>query len=412
MATERTIGVGITGTGGRGTTCLGQRIVETAAETGFRVVAVNDVNPERMKEAKGYLTAKFAAAGVQTDIQCHPTDTELVADPNVDIVIVTSPQYAHCKNATIGLRSGKKTYVDKPIAHNLEDAARIVEAEASADSPILMGFTRRYEKAWRTAFSMIQDGVIGETRMLLLRAVIPSHVYFHKFYRRREWSGGVLNEKSAHHFDVFNWFAQSRVTQLSAIGGQAVYRPRDDSPTRCSECDCECPYRIGARGQAEAQDQIALFGRSWMDETEEIYRHDNCVYLPGADNCDHATVQMLYENGVTASLFLCVFGPRAHDAETFEIVGTSGRIILDRHGAKLDVASDYGKKQEIIDCRDAETKSSHFGADLELVREMRRWYDGAIPIVSAKDGYQATRMSLAAVQSLTDSGAVVPLPAH
>jgi len=409
MADMQTIGIGIIGTGGRGTTCLGQRIVETAGETGFRVVAVNDVNPERMAEAKGYLTAKFAAAGIQTDIQCHATDAALIDDPNVDIVLITSPQYAHCGNATISLRSGKKTYVDKPIAHNLADAARIVEAEAGAESPILMGFTRRYEKAWQTAFRLIQDGVIGEPRMLLLRAVIPSHVYFHKFYRRREWSGGVLNEKSAHHFDVFNWFAQSRVTQLSAIGGQAVYQPQQDAPARCSECDRECPYRVGPRGQSGAQDQVALFGQSWMSETEEIYRHDNCVYLPGSDNCDHATVQMLYENGVTASLFLCVFGPNAHDQETFEIVGTSGRIILNRHDAQLDVASDYGRKHEIIDCRDAETRSSHFGADLELVREMRRWYDGAVPVVSAKDGYQATRMSLAAVQSLSNSGVVVPL---
>lgn len=409
METERTVGIGIIGTGGRGTTCLGRRIVETCRETGFRVVAVNDVNPDRMGEAKGYLTAKFAEKGIDADIQCHETDTALVADPNVDIVVITSPQYAHCSNATVALRSGKKTYVDKPIAHNLEDAAKIVEEEQRAASPMLMGFTRRYEGAWRTAFDMVRDGVIGETRMLLLRAVIPSHVYFHKFYRRREWSGGVLNEKSAHHFDVFNWFAQSRATQLSAIGGQAVYLPQEDAPARCSECDRECPYRLGPRGQSGAQDQVALFGHSWMAETEEIYRHDNCVYLPGSDNCDHATVQMLYENGVTASLFLCVFGPRAHDQETFEIVGTSGRIILNRHEAQLDVASDYGKKHEIIDCRDEDTKSSHFGADLELVREMRRWYDGALPLVSAKDGYQATRMSLSAVQSLTDNGMVVPL---
>jgi len=365
--------------------------------------------PERMGEAKGYPTASFADAGIEANIHCHATDAALVDDPNVDVVVVTSPQYAHCANATVGLRSGKKTYVDKPIAHTLEDAARIVEEEERAASPILMGFTRRYERAWRVADEMILDGAIGETRMLLLRAVIPSHVYFHKFYRRREWSGGVLNEKSAHHFDVFNWFARSRVKQLSAVGGQAVYTPQESAPARCSECERECPYRLGPRGQAGAQDQIALFGHSWMSETEEIFRHDNCVYLPGSDNCDHATVQMLYENGVTASLFLCVFGPRAHDQETFEIVGTSGRIILNRHEAQLDVASNYGRKHEVVDCRDTDTKSSHFGADLELIREMRRWYDGGVPVVSAKDGYQATRMSLSAVQSLEFGGTVVPM---
>ena len=404
------IGIGIIGAGGRGINCLGQRVVETCAETGFRVVALNDVSPERMNEARDFLGEKFAAKGIQTDVALHATDAELVADPAVDLVLITTPQYAHCANATVALRSGKKAYLDKPIAHTVEDAAKIVEEERRAGSPLLMGFTRRYERAWRKAFDLVQDGAIGEARMLLLRAVIPSHVYFHKFYRRRKWSGGVLNEKSAHHFDVFNWFAESRATQLSAIGGQAVFRPRSDAPARCSECERECPYRLGPSGWPKAQDEVAVVGNSWAKETEEIYRRDNCVWLPGADNCDHATVQVAYENGVTASLFLCVFGPRAHDQETFEIVGTTGRIILTRHAAQLDVVSEYGRKHEVIDCTDEETASSHFGADLELVREMRRWYDGATPIVSAADGYRATQMSLSAVRSVTQGGTVVPLP--
>ena len=402
-------GVGIIGTGGRGTNCLGQRLVETCAETRFRVVALNDINPARLTEARNFLTAKFAERGVTTDIACHPTDHALVSDPAVDVVLVTTPQYAHCQNTTTALRAGRKTYLDKPIAHTLEDSARIVAEERRAQSPLLMGFTRRYERAWRDAFSLVRDGVIGEVRMLLLRAVIPSHVYFHKFYRRREWSGGVLNEKSAHHFDVFNWFAGGEPRQLSAIGDQAVFRPRPDAPERCSTCARECPYRIGRRDQPKAQDDVAVFGRSWLHETEEIYRHDNCVWLPGADNCDHAIVNVAYENGVKACLFLCVFGPRAHDQETFEIVGTTGRIILTRHSAQLDVVSDYGRSHESIDCTDDETKSSHFGADLELVREMRRWVDGTTPVVSAADGYRATRMSLAAVESTQQNGALIPL---
>jgi len=406
---QDTIGVGIIGTGGRGINCLGQRLAETCRETGFRVVALNDINPDRMAEARTFLRAKFADSRPQVDITCHSTDKDLVHDPAVDVVLVTTPQYAHCGNATVSLRSGKKTYLDKPIAHTLADATRIVEEERRADSPLLMGFTRRYERAWREAFTLIRNGAIGEPRMLLLRAVIPSHVYFHKFYRRRAWSGGVLNEKSAHHFDVFNWFADSAPVRLSAIGDQAVFRPRPDAPERCSTCDRQCPYRVGAKGRPRAQDDVVVFGNSWMDETEEIYRHDNCVWLPGADNCDHAVVHVTYANGVKACLFLCVFGPRAHDQETFEIVGTSGRIILTRHTAQLDVASDYGRSHETVDCRDEETKSSHFGADPELVREMRRWYDGATPIVSAVDGCRATQMSLAAVESTGTDGAVIAL---
>lgn len=409
MTIREHIGIGIIGAGGRGIACLGRHIVGTCESTGFRITALHDINATRVREARDFLTAAFAARAVHADITCHASNEALVQDPRVDIVLVTTPQYAHRAGATTALRAGKRTYVDKPIAHTLEDAAAIVAEETRAQSPVLMGFTRRYERAWREAFALVEAGEIGAPHMLLLRAVIPSHVYFHKFYRRREWSGGVLNEKSAHHFDVFSWFARSRPTALSAIGGQAVFAPRPDTPARCSECTRDCPYRVRRRGTTSAPDEVPVFGQSWMDESEEVYRHDNCVWLAGADICDHAVVQVAYENGVKACLYLSVFGPQSHDQETFEIVGTSGRIILTRHSAGLDVVADHGRDQRTVDCSDAETRSSHFGADLELLREMRSWCDGAPPLVSAADGFVATRMSLAAVDSVSSGGRQITL---
>ena len=104
--------------------------------------------------------------------------------------------------------------------------------------------------------------------MMQIRTVVPYHVYFHTWHRRRAWSGGALNDKSSHHFDVFNWFARARADRTHGFGGRRVYVAEEDSPTRCRECERECPYRVTASRTSQSPDEVADMGRdSWSEET-------------------------------------------------------------------------------------------------------------------------------------------------
>ena len=404
------VGVGIVGAGFRGLNTLGGRMAETVRETGLLVTAICDRRPDRLREARDQVAAGFAAQGVRVEPALYTDHDELVRDPAVDLVQVTTPQCAHRDPAVAALRAGKRLYVDKPIAHTLADAIDIVEEAARQEAQVLMGFTRRYELPWRRAFDMVREGVIGDLHMILLRDVIPFHVYFHRWHRRMEWSGGALNDKTSHHFDVLNWFAEAPAEQISAFGGRRVFHADADAPVRCRECDRECPYRVGpTRGKRVSQEEAEITGDSWAQATEEFSRVDNCVYLPGADIKDHAVIQVRYGNGIVGSLFISFFGPRAEDQETMELVGTTGRIRLIRHTGKLDVVSEYGKTHETIDCKKEDFGSSHFGADLELVREMRRFHDGAPPLVSAAEGYEATRMVMAAHRAIDEGVGTVAM---
>lgn len=409
---DETIGVGIVGVGSRGGNNLGRRMAETATETGLRVVALCDERGDRLEEVQADLRCAFGERGVDVAPSGYADVSELVRDPDLDLVVVTTPQCAHRPPALAGLEAGKNVYVDKPLAHNLVDARAIYEAMIRHRSPILMGFTRRYEVPWRKAFELVHDGVIGELHMILLRDVIPFHTFFHRWHRRMEWSGGALNDKSSHHFDVMNWFAGSRARTLSAVGGRRVFHTDPEAPARCLECERECPYRIGAtRGKTLSQEQMSIEGNSWTNAEAEFHRADNCVFLPGADIKDHAIMQVAYENGVVGSLFVSFFGPRSEDQETMELVGTKGRILLNRHRGELDVTSEYGKKHELIDCKGEEFGTSHFGADLELVREMARFAGGASPVVSAPEGFEATRMVMATHASIGAGGTTIDMTA-
>ena len=407
MTEHERIGVGIIGCGGRGIHCLSNNMARAVHDEGLVVTALCDILPDRVSEMRDVVVGQFAEQGVEVAPAVYTEHRQLIDDPGVDLVVITTHSYQHRDPALAAITSGKKVYLDKPIAHNLADAEAIYEAEKAAGRRLIMGFTRRYEAPWRKAWDLVREGAVGRVFMLQIRAVVPYTHYFQTWHRRREWSGGALNDKSSHHCDVFNWFAESRCEKVSAFGGQTgAFASDPHAPARCLECDRECPYRRRP-SRTLSPDEVSHQGDSWTRAAAVIDRQDNCVYLPGADIHDHAICHFAYENGVKASLFWTIIGPRAEDQETFEIVGTCGRIHLIRHTGTLDVVRDHGREHEEIDCRSDEFQGSHFGADRMLIHDLRRFAAGEEPVVSAREGYEATRMVMNAHRSIDNGGILV-----
>jgi predicted dehydrogenase len=405
------IGVGIIGLGVRGLYSIARIMAERYSETGFRVTALCDRNPERMVEAQTVIQQQYAAQSVKVTPTLHADGLELIADPDVDLVVITSTTDTHRQFAVPALRSGKRVYCDKPLAHNVEDAIAIVEAEAETRNLLIMGFTRRYESAWLKAHELLGQGAIGRLVMLQVRNIIPYHRYLTAWWRRRAWSGGALNDKGCHLFDVFNWFIASRAIKVHGFGGRSVIEPDPNAPSRCHLCHRDCPYRRREPGTATptAPDLLVHFGPSWLKETEEQHMDDVCVYRPRSDLYHNGSIHFCYANGVLASYFYTLFGPPAEDEETLELVGTRGRLILTRHTGKLDIVTDHGQTHQVVDCRDEHFADSHFGADIALVRELRRFCEGAPPTVSARSGLEATRMVMAAFRSMDAGGITVDM---
>lgn len=379
--------IGIVGAGLRGVYVMGAR----AAECGLKISALCDRLPARAREGSAYLESLQGAP-----VKVHIDHRALIADPEVELVWVTTPTYAHRDPAVAALKSGKRVYLDKPVAVTLEDSEAMLAAEARAGRPVIMGFTRRYERSWREAHRLVREGAIGELQMMLLRSVIPYTRYFHLWHRRQHRSGGAFNDKCSHHLDVFNWFAGSRCLGLSALGGRSgVIEPDPTAPKFCRDCERDCRFNIYKDAEL-AELGISELPPSWTEGDDEEARLDNCVYHGEIDIDDHMTVQLSYQNGIKASLFFSIFGPQAEDQETLELVGSRGRLRLERSSGLLDLAGD---DRRVIDTRDPEFTSSHFGADLELMRELKRFVKGAPPVATLADGHQSLRMVRAALES-------------
>ena len=111
-----------------------------------------DADPARLQR----VGANYPAARQTTDYE------SVLADPDVDAVVLATPVHTHFKLASAALRAGKHTFVEKPLARSSDEARELV-AMADARGLILMvGHVFLYNAAVRKVKEYIDSGELGE----------------------------------------------------------------------------------------------------------------------------------------------------------------------------------------------------------------------------------------------------------
>ncbi|MEG9544911.1 Gfo/Idh/MocA family oxidoreductase [Mannheimia sp. HC-2023] len=87
---------------------------------------------------------------------------KLVADPNVDVVDICTPNFLHKEIALEAIKYGKHVYSEKPLALTAADAKEMVEAAQKAGVKTLVGFNYMKNPTSQLARQIIQNGEIGE----------------------------------------------------------------------------------------------------------------------------------------------------------------------------------------------------------------------------------------------------------
>jgi len=87
---------------------------------------------------------------------------EIVEDPNVEIVDITTPNHLHAEIAIAAAEAGKHVYCEKPLANTSADAARIVAAVEKSGVTSIVGFNYLKNPAQAFAQQLIAEGELGE----------------------------------------------------------------------------------------------------------------------------------------------------------------------------------------------------------------------------------------------------------
>ncbi|WP_197093936.1 Gfo/Idh/MocA family protein [Nonomuraea sp. SBT364] len=180
------INVGVIGLGRSG---WGLHVAAIAALPGeFRLVAATDPVADRIGEA----VAEYGCAG-------YPTVSEMVADSDVELVVVASPSHLHATHAVQALDGGKHVLVEKPFALSPAEASEMFAASERAGRSLISSQNLRYAADFRKVREVIASEKLGEIIQISIRR--------HAFRRRWDWQtlnrcgGGMINNDASHILD-------------------------------------------------------------------------------------------------------------------------------------------------------------------------------------------------------------------
>jgi predicted dehydrogenase len=98
----------------------------------------------------------------------HTSYEALAADPEVDVVYVSTPHPLHAANARLMLEAGKHVLVEKPFTLNAREAREIADLAAERGLLLLEAMWTRYLPHMVRIREIIADGTIGEVRSLIV----------------------------------------------------------------------------------------------------------------------------------------------------------------------------------------------------------------------------------------------------
>lgn len=215
------IHVGIIGTGKRGLGLI--HMVEKIPE--LKVVACCDIIPEN-------LNAAVAKAGA--DVKAYTEYEELLANNDVDAVIIATPLYLHYPMAVAALSANKHVYVEKSMAFTIAQSLDLVKKVRNSKSVFQVGFQYRNFELYHKIKEVIDAGWIGDTYSFecqynrnsdwrypvtdpKLEKVINWRMY-------KDLCGGPLSELCAHQIDAVNYITDSYPVKAMGLGGINYWR--------------------------------------------------------------------------------------------------------------------------------------------------------------------------------------------
>ncbi|MCW5977716.1 MAG: Gfo/Idh/MocA family oxidoreductase [Bryobacteraceae bacterium] len=253
------VAVGWIGTGSRGNYLL-ERFYVGKSDRAAQVQAVCDAYDGNVARAKDR---------VQTMGGNSPKTTkdykEILADSSIDAVIIATPEHLHYEMAIAALKAGKNIYLEKPLAHTIEEGEEIVKVANASGKVVQVGTQNRSNSLYKLAKDMIAQGMVGEihyVRAFWYRNSLPNDPAWRyaipadagpentdwnrflgsarkrefdkrRFYQWRlywDYSGGISTDLLVHQTDITNFVCGKKVP-LSCMASGGIYRwtdPEDD----------------------------------------------------------------------------------------------------------------------------------------------------------------------------------------
>jgi predicted dehydrogenase len=290
------------------------------------MVGVCDLNEGRVRlrldwadqhggEARGYLAGDF---------------DRMLAECRPNFVIVTTMDSTHDEYICRAMEAGCDVITEKPMTTTAAKCRRILDTQRRTGRALRVTFNYRYSPPRTQVKSLLMSGVIGEVLSVDFHWLLDTRHgadYFRRWHRVRDNSGSLLVHKATHHFDLVNWWLDSRPETVYATGQLRFYTPAQGDAyglhargERCLNCPeaGKCQFYLDLR---QYDDLRVLY---LENEQYDGYYRDRCVFSEKINIWDSMGVQAQYASGAKLTYSLNAFMP--WEGYTIAFNGSKGRL--------------------------------------------------------------------------------------
>ena len=147
------IRIALIGAGGQGSS----DVESSLAALGVELVAVSDIYEGRLTRAKErWGNHLFTARDYR----------EVLVRPDVDAVIVGTPDHWHAQICVDAIKAGKDVYCEKPMVQKVEDGHRVIDAQKNSAQIVQVGSQRVSSIVYQKAKDLFRQGAIGQLNMV------------------------------------------------------------------------------------------------------------------------------------------------------------------------------------------------------------------------------------------------------
>lgn len=288
---------------------------------GVKVVAGCDVYGVKRQRFEQRVKAHYANAGVQAEVKTFEKYQDLLKQPDIDVVVIATPDHSHAMIAIAACKAGKDVYLEKPLTFTIKEGQELVKAVRENNRILAVGSQQRSDPNFQHAVQLVQSGALGHIDKIhayvgapptpydlpeepipadlnwdLWLACLPNYIHFNhqlnppitvnppqdeqlwgawRWYK--EMGGGFTTDWGAHMFDIAQWglgMDNSGPVEISPIGDGTQFM--------------QFVYANGTVMTSEPFDEamtkgVKFIGKDgWIEVSREHFKASDDKYLPPA----------------------------------------------------------------------------------------------------------------------------------
>jgi predicted dehydrogenase len=264
---------------GAGRIARGHDLPGVLKQESARIIAVSDVDSNRCADGKKFVEDYYTkkAGQAETGVGMYGDYREMLSGPEIDAVVICTPDHWHARPAIDAALAGKDMYLEKPTSLTIAEGRAMSNAVHRTGRILQIGTQQRSWEQFRVACELVRNGRIGQLKTVQVglpvdppgseepemsvpknlnyemwlgstpwvyyteKRVHPQNDYSRPGWLRCEQFGaGMITGWGVHHMDIVHWGMDTEYTGPIEIEGTAEF-------PKSGLWDVHGPYRIQAK---------------------------------------------------------------------------------------------------------------------------------------------------------------------